>query len=61
MVSAEPVSTKNTTTVSLIVAATENENIGLTIDTDILNALEISLGVRAVSPRDFSFPDLKIS
>ena len=61
MVSAEPVSTKNTTTVSLIVAVTENENLGFTIDTDILNALEISLGVRAASPRDFGFPDLKIS
>ena len=52
---------QNTTTLSLIVAVTENENFGLTIDTDILNALEISLGVRAASPRDSSFPDLKVS
>ena len=61
MVSAEPVSTKNTTTVSLIVAVTENENLELTIDTDILNTLKISLVVRAASPMDSIFPDLKIS
>ena len=36
MVSAEPVSTKTKTTVSLIVAATENEKLKLIIDTDIL-------------------------
>ena len=58
MVSAEPVST---TTLSLIVAATKNENLGLTIDTDIFNALENSLGVRAASSRDSSFPGLKVS
>ena len=46
MVSAEPVSTRNMTTLVLIVAVTENETFGLTIDTDILNALEVSLGGR---------------
>ena len=64
MVSAEPVSTKNTTVLSLIVALTEKEKFGLTIDTAILNdsiALETSLGVRATSPRDCSFPGWRVS
>ena len=64
MVSAEPVSTRKKTILSLIVAITEKEKLGLTIDTAILNdsiALEISLGVRATSPRDSSFPGWRIS
>ena len=59
MMSAEPVSTKNTTTLSFTAAVIEKEHFGLTMDTakfNVSNALEVSLGVRAVSPRDSSFP-----
>lgn len=65
MVRADPVSSKNVTGTSLIEAATEKEELGLTIDIIGLNkiqvsALDDSLGDRALSPRDSitSFPDV---
>ena len=64
MVSTDPVSIKNITVLPLIVAASDRETLGLTIlvlNTLILVALVTSLGVRAILPRDPSFPDLPTS
>ena len=65
IVRADPVSSKNVTGTPLIVAAIEKEELGLTIDIIGLNlhisALTDSLGGRASTPREASFPDLKTS
>ena len=60
--SADPVSTKNTTVLPLMVAVNEKETLGLTIDIVVLSKLKFaalvsSLEVRANSSRDSSFPD----
>ena len=57
-------SNKNVTGTLLIVATTEKEELGLIIDTIELNnvsALIASLGGRAASPRETSFPDSQTS
>ena len=64
MVIAEPVSTKNLTVWPFIIAITEKDKFRFTIDTVILsgsNALMVSLGFRAASPRDSRFPDWRVS
>ena len=66
IVRADPVSNKNVTGTLLIVAATEKEELGLTIDIIGLNklqvfALDVSLGGRAPSPRETNFPDVRVS
>ena len=63
---ADPVSNKNVTGTLLMVAATEKEELGLTSDIIALNklqvfALNVSLGGRAPSPRETSFPDVRVS
>ena len=63
MVRADPVSSKNVTGTSLIEAATEKEELGLTIDVIGLNKIQVSAlddlpRDRALSPRDSSFPDV---
>ena len=59
-------SNKNVTGTLLIVAATEKEELGLTVDIIGLNELQIfafdvSLGGRVLSPRETSFPDVRVS
>ena len=57
-------SNKKVTGTLLIVASTEKEELGLTIDIIELNnvsALIASLGGRASSPRETSFPDSRAS
>ena len=62
---ADPVSNKNVTGTLLIVAATEKEELGLTIDIALnklqVFALNVSLGGRVPSPRETSFPDVRVS
>ena len=59
-------SNKNVTGTLLIVAAAEKEELGLTIDIVALNKLQVfalnaSLEGRAPSPRETSFPDVRVS